>query len=192
MTSHNFMSESKREFIGVSYVIVTAIAVITTWLIHEFAHWSVGEFLGNNMVMTLNTSYPVNAQYHQPWHQYLISAAGPLLTILEAIIFYFLIKRTGNQSFFPFLLTCLYMRTLAGAMNLINLNDEGRISQALGMGAFTMPFIVFGILFYFNFNVIKKHAFKTKLIVITVLLIMLFSSIVILSDQMMRLIIIKG
>lgn len=186
------MNESKRESIGISYVIVTAVAVITTWLVHEFAHWSVGELLGNNMVMTLNTSYPVSAHYHEPWHQHMISAAGPLITILEAITFYFLIRKTGNQSFFPFLLTCLYMRTLAGVMNLLNLNDEGRISQAIGLGAFTIPFIVFGILFYLVFDVIQKRAFRTKLVVITVLLIMLFSSIVILSDQMTRLIIING
>ncbi|HEU5290748.1 MAG TPA: hypothetical protein VFU05_08915 [Cyclobacteriaceae bacterium] len=185
------MTEVRRDSLGMSHVIITAVAVVTTWIIHEFAHWSVGELLGNNMVMTLNTSYPVNAVYSQPWHEHLISAAGPLITILEAIVFYFLIKKTNSRTFFPFLFTCLYMRTLAGVMNLINLNDEGRLSQALGLGTFTIPFLVFGILLYLAFTVVQEKNYKTKHIVITILLIMLFSSILILSDQMMRLTIIK-
>jgi FtsH-binding integral membrane protein len=171
---------------------LTALAVLITWLTHEFAHWTAGEILGNTMVMTLNTSYPINSTYGQAWHQHVISAAGPLVTILEAIIVFFLIRKTGNQLLFPFLLTCLYMRTLAGGMNLINLNDEGRVSQALGLGAFTMPFIVFGILFYITFATIRDQRYHTKLVVITVLLIMVFSSVIILADQMARVVIISG
>lgn len=186
------MTDLERKSIGISYVILTAVAVLGTWLIHEFAHWTAGEMLGNTMVMTLNTSYPINSSYVQAWHQHVISAAGPLVTICEATIFFFLIRKTGNQLFFPFLLTCLYMRTLAGAMNLINLNDEGRISQALGLGAFVIPFIVFGILFYLTFASIRDQGYKAKLVVITVLLIMLFSSALILTDQMIRVTIING
>ena len=183
---------NRRESIGISYVMITAVAVAATWIIHEFAHWGVGELLGNNMVMTLNSSYPVSSQYEKSWHAHIISAAGPLVTILQAIVCYFLLKKTENKLFFPFLLTCLYMRALAGIMNLINLNDEGRISQALGLGAFTIPFLVFGILFYLVFSAIREREYKTKLVVITALLIMLFSSILILSDQMLQLILIHG
>lgn len=186
------MNEPARESIGISYVVSTGVAVIATWIVHEFAHWSVGEFLGHNMVMTLNTSYSVDAQYEQSWHPHLISAAGPLISLLEAIIFYSLIKKTGNKLFFPFLLTCLYMRSLAGIMNFINLNDEGRISKALGLGAFTIPFIVFGFLFYLTFDAVRERSYKTKFVVITVLLIMFFSSILILSDQMMHVTIINS
>jgi hypothetical protein len=186
------MTEERRESLGISYVVITAVAVATTWIVHEFAHWSVGELLGNNMVMTLNTSYSVNARYVHAWHEHLISAAGPLVTILEAFVFYVLIRKTDNKTFLPFLLTCLYMRTLAGAMNLINLNDEGRISQALGLGVFTIPFIVFGILFCLVFLSIQQRGYTTKQIVTTTLLIMLFSSVLILSDQMMRITIINA
>jgi hypothetical protein len=186
------MNALKRDPIGISYVVWTAVAVATTWLIHEFAHWSVGEILGNNMVMTLNTSYSLNGRYAKSWHPHLISAAGPVITMLEAIVCYFLIRKTDNKLIFPFLLTCLYMRALAGFMNLINLNDEGRISQALGLGAFTIPFVVFAILFYLAFAVVRQQAYKTRLVVITVLLIMLFSSLLILSDQTMKVNIISG
>ena len=100
------MNELRRDSIGISYVMLTAIAVLSTWIVHELAHWSVGELLGNNMAMTLNTSYSVNSQYGQAWHAHVISAAGPLITLLEAIAFYFLIRKTENKLFFPFLLTC--------------------------------------------------------------------------------------
>ncbi len=84
---------------------------------------------------------------------------------------------------FPFLLTCLYMRSLAGVMNFINLNDEGRISRDWGLGAFTLPFLIFGILFYRVYSIATTKEYEAKFITMTTLLIMLFSSILILSDR---------
>ena len=75
---------------------VTLVAVAVTWLVHEFAHWSVGELLGNVMVMTLNTCYPKSGNYLADWHEVAISAAGPLITILQAFIFYFLLQKDKN------------------------------------------------------------------------------------------------
>ena len=167
----------------VLYSIVVLAAVISTWLLHEFAHWCAGELLGNPMIMTLNTCYPATGRYEHPWHEHVISAAGPMVTLLQAFIFYRLIKKQPGKLLFPFLLTCLYMRALAGMMNLIHLNDEGRISKALGIGSFTIPFLMFGILFYLVYDVVGKKEFSGKRIALTVLLIMIFSSGIILSDQ---------
>ena len=169
--------------INFKYVLITLIAVIFTWMLHEFSHWSIGELLGNEMTMTLNTCYPKSGQYIQNWHATIISSAGPIITLIQAIIIYFLLKRKSERLLFPFLLTCLYMRFLAGVMNFINLNDEGRISKDLGLGTFTLPILVIGILLYLTYDISKAKGFTPKFITLTILLIMLFSSIIILTDQ---------
>ena len=83
------------------------------------------------------------------------------------------------------------MRLLAGIMNFINPNDEGRISLDLGLGTFTLSILVVGFLFYLTYDISKIRGFKAKLIVTTTLLIMLFSSILILSDQALKVIILR-
>lgn len=175
--------------INLTYVLVTMVAVFLTWLFHEFAHWCVGEILGNEMVMTLNTCYPKSGRYLADWHSMAISAAGPLVTILQALIFYFLLKKSNSSVLFSFLLTALYMRALAGIMNFINLNDEGRISDALGLSSFTLPFIVFGILFYLVYSIVTNKGLAAKFVTATILLIMLLSSILILSDQAFKIVV---
>lgn len=157
--------------------------MISTWLVHEFAHWSTGELLGLDMAMTLNGTHSTDG-HPKDSHETLISAAGPIITLLQAIVFYFLLKKSDSGSLlFPFLLTPLYMRTLAGIMNIINLNDEGRISRDLGLGSFTLPVLMFVVLFYLGYDVVKTRKLNTRVVIITTLLIMLFSSILILSDQ---------
>ena len=167
------------------------IVVSFTWTLHEFTHWITGELLGNDMIMTLNTCYSESGQYIKNWHSTVISAAGPIITLIQAITFYYLLKMKSNKSLFPFLLTCLYMRLLAGLMNFINPNDEGRISIDLGLGTFTLSILIVGILFYLTYDISRVRGFKTKLISITTLLIMVFSSIIILTDQTLQVIILR-
>jgi hypothetical protein len=165
------------------YVLATLVAVIFTWILHEFSHWTAGELLGNDMVMTLNGCYPKSGQYLENRHATIVSAAGPIVTLIQAIVFYFLLKVKSEKLLFPFLLTCLYMRFLAGVMNFINPNDEGRISTDLGLGLFTLSILMVGVLFYLTYAASKAKGFRVKFVVSTILLIMLFSSVIILSDQ---------
>ena len=184
------MNQTRRTFqvsINVQYIFITVVAVLFTWLLHEFAHWLAGEILGNEMHMTLNSSSPIEEGYKKSWHATLISSAGPVITLLQAIVFYGLLKKTGNYLLFPFLFTAFYMRLLAGVMNLINLNDEGRVSNDLGLGTYTLPLIMTAILFYLVYDIIKTRGFVAKFIVGTILLIMLLSSLVILADQAWKL-----
>jgi hypothetical protein len=174
---------------SVKYAAITFVAVGVTWLLHEFAHWTTGEVLGNNMVMTLNTCYPKNGQYLEIWHGTVVTLGGPLITLLQAIIFYFLLRAGASNSLFPFLLVCLYMRSLAGVMNFINLNDEGRISSELGLGLFTFPIIIFVVLLYLVLDIKKRRGYSGNAILVTTLFIMLYSSILILSDQFLKILI---
>lgn len=181
------MKERERTSVNGKYILVVGLAVFLSWVVHEFAHWLAGQILGNPMAMTLNTSYPTNGDYKEAWHANIISAAGPIITLLQAFLFYFLLMRQNTNKFlFPFLLACLYMRTLAGFLNFINLNDEGRISKDLGIGTFTLSAIVVSILFYFTYRVVKERRYSTKFVVLTILLIMFFSSVIVLLDQAMK------
>ncbi len=180
--------QKKEQFsITIKYLFICGTAVLFSWLLHEFAHWCAGEVLGNNMAMTLNTSYPESGNYVANSHEILVSAAGPIATLIQAFVVYTLFKRSSTNFLFPFLLTCLYMRVLAGALNTINLNDEGRISKALNIGTYTLSVIVVSILFYLTYKAVKWNRIKTKTVVITTVLIMLFSSIIILADQALKL-----
>ncbi|KAA3440390.1 hypothetical protein [Rufibacter hautae] len=165
------------------YVLATLAAVALSWPLHELAHWLTGELLGYDMTMTLNATYPTGRKYLHEWHGHVMSAAGPILTILQALLIYFLLKRNGTTLLFPFLVTCLYMRLMAAGISFLNPNDEARISKALGIGMFTLPLLVSGLLFFLTYDVSKARKLKTKLILWTVFLIMFFSSILILSDQ---------
>lgn len=172
--------------INLKYIFITLLTVAGTWLIHEFAHWSMGELLGYNMKMTLNTAGLIDGSYEQVWEKLLVSAAGPIVTIAQALICWILIMKRPNQYLFPLVFTPFYFRTLASAMNLINLNDEGRVSEAMGIGTFTLPIIVSLFLFVLLYSASKKMYLKTSFIAWTTLLVMIFSSVIILSDQIIQ------
>ncbi|VAW31659.1 hypothetical protein MNBD_CHLOROFLEXI01-4491 [hydrothermal vent metagenome] len=118
------------------------------------------------------------------WHKIIISAAGPIVTILQAlIVFLFLKSRDWNKFLYPFLFTAFYMRLLAGLMNFINPNDEGRIGIFLEIGIFTLPIIVSGLLFIMVYRISKKYNLNWKFQLATTVIVMVASSILILSDQ---------
>jgi hypothetical protein len=168
------------------YVLVTLLATLFTWEVHELAHWLTGELLGNDMVMTLNTGYPEAGQYKHERNAILIDAAGPFITVLQAVVVYMLIKKGRSLNLLPLLLAPFYMRTLAAFFNLINLNDEGRISKALGIGTFTLPIIVALVLFYMVYDAMKARRLPLRIIFVSLLIILVTSSILILSDQIFK------
>ncbi|OGX90607.1 hypothetical protein [Hymenobacter coccineus] len=170
----------------VKYTLITLLAVVFTWLFHEFMHWLTGEALGNNMVMTINSGYPESRQYVSPWHATVVSAAGPIATLVQAIVIYSLIKIRYNLALFPFLLTCLYMRTIAGFLNFINPNDEGRVGVDLGVGKFTLSILVVAFLFYLTYKAISNNGISRKEVIITTLVVMFLSSVLVLFDQAVK------
>ena len=163
------------------------LAVFLSFFFHELFHWITGELLGYKMTMTLNSVSPAGGQYIKHWYETLISAAGPVFTILQAAAFYIIMRKNENLLLYPFLFVPLYMRTLAGAMNFINLNDEGRISNTFGIGTFTLSILVCGLLFFFVYKVSKQYKYTAKFQIINVLLTIFFSSILILTDQFLHL-----
>ena len=165
------------------YVFITATAVFFSFFFHELAHWAAGELLGNKMGMSLNSTYPISGIYLKKWNENFVDAAGPLFTILQAVIFYLIINKTSSRYSYPFLLMAFIERFLAMALTFINLNDEARISNSLGLGLFTLPLIVNAFLFFLCYKTSKKHNYGFKFNAITIAWMVLFFSILILSDQ---------
>jgi len=158
-------------------------AVLFTWLLHEFAHWGMSELLGYDTIMQLNTTYTLDETSKTLTEKILISGIGPLITLLQAIVCYMLLLRKWNTALFPFLFVPLYMRFLAGAMNFIHPNDEGRIGLELGMGKFTLSLAICVCLGLLVYRIVKNYQLSARFIWTQVILTMLLSSILILTDQ---------
>ncbi|NER18251.1 hypothetical protein [Spongiivirga citrea] len=166
------------------YFIVAVVVVMATWIIHEFAHWLTSRFFGYDAIMTLNGTFYESYEKPTIEHSTIVSAAGPLITILQgAIIFVFLKLKSWNKYLFLGLFVAFYMRFLAGIINIIKLNDEARISEYLEIGTFTLPIVVSGLLFSMVFVISKKYQLSRKFLGITTLIVMFLSSVLILMDQ---------
>ena len=173
--------------ITIKYVIACVGAVLFTWIFHEFTHWVTSESLGYEAMLTLNTVSPFAGQEYTALHNVYISAAGPLMTMIQACIaFLILVKVKWNKTIYPLLYTALYMRLLAGGMNLIKPNDEGRISEYFGLGLFTISIVVSALLFYLVYKISVHYKLNWKFNTWTTVIIMIASSILILSDQILH------
>lgn len=168
---------------SLQYILINFVAVFLSFFLHEFAHWLTGEFLGEEMAMNLNAAYPIGDVYQEEWHRMPITIAGPAFTLLQAIVVFYLMKSSRNIQLYPFLLTPLVMRTLAGVMNFINPNDEGRISISLGLGLFTLPILICAILFYLVLKTSIAYRISFKFNALNVILIIALCSVLILSNQ---------
>ncbi|WP_276167138.1 hypothetical protein [Zobellia alginiliquefaciens] len=170
--------------ITLKYILAGILAVIFTWVIHEFTHWFTSESLGYESIMRLNSVSAIDGQERMEWHKILISASGPIVTIFQAILIFIILRTKGwHKYIYPALFVPLYMRLLAGLMNFIKPNDEGRIGEVLGIGLFTLSIIVSGLLFFMVFKISKKYELNWKFNFWTTIITMVVSSILILSDQ---------
>lgn len=175
------MTDQKITF---KYSLELIIVVFITFIIHEFAHWLTSEFLGYETIMRLNGTYPVQSENPTDLHSILTSSAGPIITIIQGLIAYLFLKFCNwNKYIYPFLFIAFFMRFLASVMNLIMLNDEGRISVYLKLGIFTLPLVVNAILFYMVYNVSRKYKLNWKFQFSTFLLVIIAVTGLIFMDQ---------
>ncbi|NOT50383.1 MAG: hypothetical protein HOP10_03795 [Chitinophagaceae bacterium] len=168
------------------YVTITAIAVFSSWVLHEFSHWATGTALGYKMGMSLNKTFLANGSFNSSADYQLVSSAGPAFTILQALLIFLLMKKYRNYLLYPFLLTCFYMRLFATVISFRRYNDEARISDFFGIGAFTLPVIVSVLLFLLVFKTSKDYGFSLRFNLTTLVLVILFSTIIILTDQFLH------
>lgn len=173
--------------INSTYALVGFTAVLFTWVLHEFTHWATSEVLGYETVMRLNGTFAVDGENPTELHKAIISTSAPIITIVQGLLAFWVLRFKGwNKYLYPFLFTAFYMRFLAGLMNFIKVNDEGRVGQYLGIGTFTLSIVVSGLLFFMVYKISKTYQLKWNFQMATLLIIMVASSILILADQFLR------
>jgi len=116
------------------------IAGFCTFILHEAAHWAMGSILGYDMEARLNAVRATTAVL--PFHQALIDAAGPLATILQAVVAFAIAMRYRSNTAFVFIYMAAFMRLLASGVSIFNLNDEARLSVYFRLGIWTLPALV--------------------------------------------------
>jgi hypothetical protein len=168
------------------YILVTGLAVLFSWLLHEFAHWTTGNMLGYKMAMSLNKTTPLSGFFKSDKHYQLISAAGPAITLVQAFLVFFLMKKQKTTLLYPFLFSCFYMRLFATVISFRHLNDEARISNSLTVGTFTLPIIVTAALLFLVYKTSINNKFTFRFNLITLGLIIFFSSVIIMADQFLH------
>jgi hypothetical protein len=123
---------------GWRFYVLLAVAVPLTALAHELAHAAAGEALGHAMTMSLNNARPASGAL-PPAHAVLVTAAGPLVTVLQGAAACALVLRTGALAWYAPLFAAAFMRFAAMVVSVVHPNDEARLSLALGLGTWTIP-----------------------------------------------------
>ena len=132
-------------FSGAGFYGLVFIAGFITFALHEAGHWLAASLLGYEAYFSLNsagTRAVVTLADHA-----IISAAGPAVTVVQALVALALVQARGSAAAWVFLFWAAFMRFMATVISLFNPNDEARISEWLGWGMWTLPLIVTAGLF---------------------------------------------
>jgi hypothetical protein len=76
------------------------------------------------------------------WQRALADAAGPLVTIVQGIVAYVVVRRSASLKAFAFLYAAAFMRMVAALVSVMHPNDEARLSMYFGLGKWTLPLLV--------------------------------------------------
>lgn len=130
--------------VGGSFYAWFALVAVATYVVHEAAHWIVGAALGYPVSYGINSvipGAPMTASDHM-----LMSAAGPAVTVVAALIAFYVVMRRESLVAYAVLYFALFMRVIAAGVSVFNLNDEARISDMLGLGSWLLPSVVIIVL----------------------------------------------
>jgi len=135
------------------------------------SHWIAYELLGYDAGFTLNGASVKDLSVKLPKTDRMItSAAGPIFTIIQAIIFYFISCKRSNILWYPFLFIPFIMRLGAGWANQFQPNDERRISLDLGLNLYAISTIVVAFLFILVIKISRKNHYTLAQNIITFLI----------------------
>ena len=171
--------------INIQLILAIGIFVFLSFFFHELAHYLMGTLLGYDMTMTLNSVTLAEGTYAHDWERQLVSAAGPIFTILTAIIFYYVLRKKDNTYVYILLFIAFIQRFLASGISFVNPNDEARISAALGIGKMTLPILVSILLFGMVYKVASTYKYHWKFNLINYFIISFFIAALVFTDQMM-------
>ena len=117
-------------------------AALCTSVVHELGHWLAGELQGAEMSYSLNGVRRIGGAVPTNAGAILIVAAGPMVTIVQALAALTLVLLTRSVLAYPFLFCAAFLRWMAAAVTVFNPNDEARLSIAHGLGTWTLPAVV--------------------------------------------------
>ena len=129
---------------GLGFQLTLFAVLIATFIAHEAAHWATALALGHDAFFSLNAAGARGTV--DSADSFLISAAGPALTVIQALLAFALVMRRASPLAYAVLYVAAFMRFMATVISLFNPNDEARLSLALGLGAWTLPLVVTGAL----------------------------------------------
>ena len=125
---------------GIGFYLLAFVAGFVTFALHEGGHWAVAELLGYEAHYGLNRAGARAAT--DPVHIALITAAGPVVTIVQGLLALWLVQARRSAAAWIFLFWAAFMRLMATVISLWNPNDEARLSEQFGLGAWTLPVVV--------------------------------------------------
>jgi hypothetical protein len=118
-----------------------------TYLFHEFGHWTFGELLGNDMILSLNNSTPQYGPFIDDSGALWSAIGGPFFTILQGLIFLLLTWLTKSIYAYSITFFAVFSRFFSIVFGGINLQDEAGIAAMLDWNKYLVAAIVLTILF---------------------------------------------
>lgn len=118
----------------------------SSYLFHEFGHWSVGEILGNPMLYSLNIVTPRAGYYLHASDDVFVSLGGPAFSVLQAVLALCIIERFRTRYAYPFAFFPMFNRFFSDIFGGFTRQDEARIAVLLGTGDYLVAIVVLAIL----------------------------------------------
>jgi len=130
----------RRMRTGIGFYLLVFVAGFVTFALHEGGHWAAAELLGYEAHYGLNRAGARAAT--DPLHIALVTAAGPVVTVVQALIALALVWTRRSAVAWIFLFWAAFMRLMATVISLWNPNDEARLSEHFELGGWTLPIAV--------------------------------------------------
>lgn len=143
----------------IKLVLITMVAVVVMNALHELGHALMAKLLGYEVFYNINSVSPVAENYREAWHWHAVDLAGPIVTIALALLGARWAVGPGGKATIgaAMVFVGLMMRILATVASMNNPNDESRVSEAMGIGYWTLPAIVIAILAFLMLGVARRR-----------------------------------
>jgi hypothetical protein len=145
--SKRISSDLKESQIDWKVIIAFIPIAFSTYIFHEFGHWTFGEVLGNEMTLSLNNSTTRNGYFKHNSDALWSAIGGPVFTILQGLIFLFFTWLTKSIYAYSIAFFAVFSRLFSIVFGGLNLQDEARIASLLDINKYLVAAIVLSILF---------------------------------------------
>jgi hypothetical protein len=149
-----------RPAIGLTAAVALAVIVAMN-VAHEIGHGLAGKAMGYSVIVRSNHASVEGGVFRSATDALIMSAAGPLVTLLIALVAWPMARR-GSKLAAGVVLAALASRLIAAVASLNYPNDEARISLALGIGKWTLFAVVIVSLAALTVSVLRRQSFDWR------------------------------